>query len=218
MMMNTRQRSAIVLIAGLVLATGTACAPGADGTEPTSSATSTATPAPSPTASPTASPSADPQDPTTWIISEDGVGPIEIGGVLADTLAELPSTWTNDENCTWTAWWNADDSSYGVFFVRGTESEDAPIREISVYTAAQTPVALASPVTAEGLGLGATKEEVLSAYPDAEEGTAQIGEGTWVKVPSDSDAHIFFDYREDVVGASDVVVTTGDQPSYEVCG
>ncbi|MDQ0647940.1 hypothetical protein QFZ53_002136 [Microbacterium natoriense] len=214
--MNTRQRSAIVLITGLVLATGTACAPGAGEAEPGSSATSTATQTSSP--EPTSSPSADPEDPTTWIISEEGVGPIEIGGRLAETLAELPPTWTNDENCSWTAWWNADDSSYGVFFVRGTESEDAPVREISVYTAAETPVAVPSPVTDKGLGVGATTEEVLAAYPDAEEGVASAGAGTWLKVPGDAEAHIFFEYREGAAGASDVVVTIGEQPSYEVCG
>lgn len=199
-----------------MLATATACTPVTPEAEPTPSATPTSSTTPAPTADP--EPSANPEDPTTWIISEAGVGPIEIGAQLGATLEMLPPTWTNDANCSWTAWWNADDSTYGVLMVRGSEGEDAPLREVSVYTAAESPTAVPSPVTGKGLGVGATKEDVLAAYPDAEEGTALAGWGTWLKIPGDSEAHVFFEYREGVPGASDVVVTIGEQPSYEVCG
>lgn len=214
--MNTRRSGAALLITGLVLATAAGCASGAGETGPDSSATPTEKQTLAPTAS--SSPSADPQDPTTWIISDAGVGPIEIGAQLDETLTQLPDTWTNDENCSWTAWWNSEDSSYGVFFVRGTESDDAPLREISVYTAAEEPVAVPSPVTEAGLGIGATKEEVVAAYPGAEEGEAPIGGGTWLKLPGEGQVHVFFEFREGATGASDVVVTVGEQPSYEVCG
>lgn len=214
--MNIRQRSAIALIAGLVLTASTACSPQAVDSPSTPSASATDTPTSGP--EPTTEPTADPADPATWIISDTGVGPIEIGGRLAETLAELPATWRNDENCSWTAWWNAEDASYGVFFVRGIESEDAPIAEISVYTSSESPAAVPSPVTAEGLGIGATKDEVLAAYPGAVEGPAAVGSGTWLRLPGESEAHVFFEYREGIAGASDVVVTTRDQPAYEVCG
>ncbi|WP_311243326.1 hypothetical protein [Microbacterium sp. WCS2018Hpa-23] len=217
--MKTMTKTTMAIMSGTLLVGLIAgCAPEpttAPTSNPSPSATATLTPSPSPSAVPTA----DPADPTTWVISESGVGPISIGGDLTGTLAGLPDTWTNDtENCAWTAWWNAPDSSYGVYFVRGTESDTAPIGEISVYTAAESPTAVPSPLTAEGIGLGATKAEVLAAYPDAQEGTAQIGGGTWLMLPGDDAAHVFFEFREGADVASDIVVTTRDEPSYEVCG
>lgn len=207
----------IVILAAIALATLVGCAPTTTGGTPTSSPTQE--PAPSPSPEPRTPAPADPEDPATWIISEKGVGPIEIGGDFAATLEALPDTWENDtENCAWTAWWNAVDSSHGIFFVRGSESETAPIGEISVYTAAETPAQVAGPVTAEGLGIGATADEIMAAYPDAQEGTAQIGGGTWIMLEGESDAHVFFEFREGESAASDVVVTTRSEPSYEVCG
>lgn len=214
--MKISMRVAFVMATGLSLAL-TGCAPALAPT-PTPPASETVTPEPSPT-SDTTTPSADPADPSTWIISDAGIGPIEIGGDFATTLGALPDTWTNDAaNCSWTAWWNAEDSSHGLFFVRGPENPAAPIREISVYTGTETPTVVDGPQTAEGLGVGSTEEEILVAYPDAEEGAAQIGNGTWIRLAGDGEAHVFFEFRDGVAGASSVAVTIGDEPSYEVCG
>lgn len=208
----------IGVVAGVLIAAMAGCAPTAgDGGAPSSPPAST--PSSGPTSSEAPSSEPDPGDPSSWIISDAGVGPIEIGGDFAAALAELPETWSNDTaNCSWSAWWNADDAHYGIFFVRGTESETAPISEISVYTAAETPSDVEGPVTRDGLGIAATEEEILAAYPDAQKGAAQIGGGTWIMLPGDGDAHVFFEYREGVDAASDVVVTTRSEPSYEVCG
>ncbi|KJQ53124.1 hypothetical protein [Microbacterium sp. SA39] len=143
---------------------------------------------------------------------------MELGGDFAARLGALPDTWRNDEVCSWTAWWQADDSSYCLFVVRGTESETAPIGEMSVYSAAQDLGGVEGPRTAEGLGVGATTDEVLAAHPDAERGTAGIGIGTWVRLASEADGRVFFQFREGGDVTSSVVVTTRDQPSYEVCG
>lgn len=216
-MMNTRQRTALAMLAGLVLATGTACAADVGGvTDTDPPPLTTPTPSPEPTQT-TAAP--DPEDPATWVISENGVGPIEIGGDLAGTLAKLPDTWTNDaENCAWTAWLKDSSVDYGVYFVRGTESDSAPISEISVYEQMQGEGATGAPATAEGLTLGATRDEILAAYPNAQEGKPQIGDGIWIMVPGDAAAHIFFEFREGSDTAWDITVTTRSEPSYEVCG
>lgn len=216
--MDTR-KNGFILVTGILVAALAGCTPAADDGPPTSTPSPSTTPSATPDGSPSPAPEPDLADPSTWIISEEGVGPIDIGGDFSATLDTLPESWENDaENCSWTAWWNADDASHGVFFVRGTESETAPIGEVTVYTAAEEPMAVDGPVTAEGLGVGATKDEVLAAYPDAEEGAAQIGGGSWLMLPGDGDAHVFFEFREGSDTASDVTVTTRSEPSYEVCG
>ncbi|MBO0979588.1 hypothetical protein [Microbacterium sp. SD291] len=211
------KHSSILAVSTVALVGLVGCAPTSTGEMPTS------TPTQEPSAEPSTEPSTpaepDPADPSTWIISDAGVGPIEIGGDLAATLGELPDTWRNDtENCAWTAWWSDADAGYGIFFVRGTESETSPIGEISVHREAEGTVEGVGPVTADGLGLGATNEEVLEQHPDAQEGTAQIGGGTWIMLDGDAEAHVFFEFREGESAASDVTVTTRSEPSYEVCG
>lgn len=94
----------------------------------------------------------------------------------------------------------------------GTESETAPIREISVYSAAETPAVVPGPVTEDGLGIGAARAEVLAAYPDAQDGVSTMGSDTWLMLPSATDAHVFFAFRENSDTAWDVTVTTGAEP------
>ncbi|MGL3150005.1 hypothetical protein ACSS7Z_06540 [Microbacterium sp. A82] len=150
------------------------------------------------------------------MISELGIGPIETGADFAATLSELPATWTNDDHCSWAAWWNASDSSYSVDFVRGTETEQEPI--VLVSTSAADPITPGlGPRTGEGLGIGSSKDEVLSQHPDAVAGQAQIGEGTWLGVPT-AGATIFFEYYTATDQANAVTVTTLETPPYEVCG
>ncbi|MFJ6531680.1 hypothetical protein [Microbacterium sp. NPDC091662] len=217
-MINTRT-SALIIATALAVTSLVGCA----GTpEPASTPGGGSTP--SETAPTTSTPTAEPRiedqaDPGTWIIDEAGVGPIPVGGDFASTLTGLAGPWTNDTaNCSWSAWWTAADSAYGMSFARGTESETAPIREISVYSTAESPAVVPGPVTEDGLGIGTTKAEVLTAYPDAQEGASTIGSDTWLMLPSATDAHVFFAFRENSDTAWDVTVTIGVEPSHEVCG
>lgn len=209
-----RTRSAPVAAAALGVLLLSGCMTAAP--EPTTPA-----PAPPPPDETTAEPSPDPDppldlaDPSTWVVSEAGIGPIEPGGDFAATLSELPDSWNNDENCSWTAWWNAEDQTYNMNFVRGTESDDAPIVLASA-SAADPVTSGAGPRTEDGLGIGSTKDEVLAQHPDAVEGQSQIGDGTWLSVPGE-EAMIFFEYYTGDE-ANAVTVTTLEEPPYEVCG
>jgi hypothetical protein len=210
-----RRSTGPVILAALGVLLLAGCATTAPDSEATTG------PAPSPTASEPApapsgsEPPADPNDPSTWLVTERGIGPIETGGDFEATLVELPDSWNNDENCSWAAWWNAEDDSYTMTFVRGTESEDAPIVLASA-SAADPVTAGVGPRTEEGLGIGSTKDEVLAQYPDASEGDAPIGEGTWLSVPADGATMFFEYYTADEANA--VTVTTLEQPPYETCG
>lgn len=215
--MNTdgMRRMSLTIAAGAAVVLLAGCATAA---APESSPTASPSTEPAPTPSPTATPEADPADPTTWIISGAGIGPVEVGGDFAATLGTLPDSWTNDDVCEWSAWWMSEDPSYGVYFVRGTESDTAPISEMSVYSAAEDLTTVTGPRTAEGLGVGSTAEELIAAYPDAEQGTAEIGSITWLEIPGDLAGNVFFQFREGETEASSVVVTSREAPSYEVCG
>lgn len=158
-----------------------------------------------------------PEDPSTWLIDDAGIGPVVIGGDFAATLGELPEGWNNDEQCAYLAYWNAPDASYTASFSQDAQDDSAPISlvAVSVPADAVTPV---GPVTAAGLGIGATKEQVRAEYPQAEEGEASIGDGsTWMRVPFEGEAAIFFQYAPDAEEAFAVVVTTLLEPPYEQC-
>lgn len=210
---NDMRRVFSAVAAAAVLGILTGCAP-STAEEPSAGPTASTEPTPTPTATP----AADPADPATWVISEAGIGPAELGGDFAAVLGLLPDTWKNDDVCSWTAWWTAADSSYGAYFVRGTESDTAPVSEVSVYSAAEDLGSVQGPRTAEGLGVGASTAEVLTEYPDAEQGSDEIGSGTWMRLPGDADGHVFFQFRDGEDQASNVTVTSRDAPSYEVCG
>lgn len=214
----TKLRTTGAVLAAVVLAGITAgCAPASDPaptTTPSSAASETPTPTPTPSV-----PTVDPADPSTWIVSDRGVGPIAIGGDLTTTLAELPDAWTNNTaNCAWSAFWRDPAADYQMYFVRGTESDTAPISEISVNAGGHEVFGTNSPRTEDGLGLGSTSEEVLAAHADAQEIAAQIGDMTWFMVPGSGEAHVFFGIREGAPTVSDVRVTTRSEPAYEVCG
>ncbi|GGD80727.1 hypothetical protein [Microbacterium murale] len=209
-----RRMIAVLTIATVSVMPLAGCATAQPAPEPTTAETSAPSPDPTPTQE-TDEP--DPEDPSTWLVSDEGIGPIETGGDFEATLSALPTSWMNDENCSWTAWWNAQDQSYNVNFARGTTTETDPIMVVSA-SAADPVTPGVGPRTEEGLGIGSTEDEILAQYPDAVEGTAPIGEGTWLSVQGDT-AKIFFEfYTTSSEQANAVTVTTADQPPYEVCG
>ncbi|MGF6821406.1 hypothetical protein M2317_000292 [Microbacterium sp. ZKA21] len=208
--------AAVMLLSATLL---TACATPANGPEQTPTSSE---PAPSESASPSPSASGpdepDPDDPSSWLVSAEGIGPVLIGGDFDATLADLPTTWTSDgAACPWAAFWNAPDTSFSMHFVRGAEDQSEPISDISASTMADSVSGPVGPETADGLGVGATRDEILAVYPDAEEGSASI-DGEWIRVPSESDGQIFFQFLTGADRAWAVTVTTRDEPSYEVCG
>lgn len=203
----------ILILAGCA---GTTAEPPSQPAPADPSVTATAEPPadPSPTAEPPTT--ADPADPATWVISEDGIGPIVIGADFDAVLAELPESWTTDaENCSWAAWLN--DGTHQQYFVRPSDGSSNEIATASIADWEENASADGAPATADGLSIGTTRDEVLTAYPDAVESTSSIGEYTLLALPSDGEATVFFQFRADAEQASAVTVTTAGEPPYEVC-
>jgi len=210
-----RIRASIVVLL-LSAATLTACAstaaPESSGSTP--SASGAATPSASSMPTPTPTPTVDSDDPSTWVITDDGMGPIVLGDPFSDAVALMPEGTTNDSaNCGWTAWWNAADQSYQVYAARASDaSADGPV--IDVTTASwNDPSAVDGPHTAEGIGVGSTVDEVRAAYP----GVTELPDAIDPSIVHLQQGRIFFTYRENPV-ITEITVTTADAPPYELCG
>ena len=199
-----------VLLAGALALVLTGCSTTGDPAPPEPQWT------PLPSATPSsepAEPGPDAAEPGTWAISDTGIGPIEVGGDFAATLEELPD-WSSPQQCEWTAAWSAE-GEYMIYFAH--PDEGGPIDVVSVTAMPDAVPAGAGPRTVDDLGVGSTKEDVLAAHPDAEEGEAAIGDGsTWLAV-QDGEGRIFFEYGPQAQKADAVTVTDGQEPPYEVC-
>ena len=218
--MNIARRLAAGATASVLVVTLAACASGPS--EPAAVPTPTQiseTPSPQPTPVETASPAIDPQDPSTWLVTDAGIGPVELGAPLPGAIALMPEGTRHDtENCGWTAWWSAPDGSYQFVAARGSDAgEEGPVDTIAAMVLPEL-TGISGPVTAEGIGFGSTLEEVQAAYPgvdfmDTSDGSA-IGGQRFIEL-SDT---IFLTFYEGSDTVSAVTVTTAETPPYEFCG
>lgn len=194
--------AAFVLVGGAV-ATVTAVALNRDalvaGTptpSPTITASPTPTPTPPPFPSPTPTPTApapDPADPTTWIVSQAGMGPLVIGMPFRDAIAAVPQA---QDACG---------HAYSIrpdrlFFASWNGGPDDPLN-VATWSRAD------GPRTAEGIGIGSTPDEVRAAYPDAVEVTRQ---GLYLQSGA-----MFFRIE---TGLVDSIGVTSDEVPWEYCG
>jgi len=213
-----RPASVAILVLTAAVLVGCASPAGPDPSTPSSKPdvpAATVTPEPSATADQSAPVDpADPADPSTWLISDTGIGPIELGMPYSDALGLMPPGTENDpERCAWLAWWTAPAEDYNVYTAG---SSDTPGAGTVVLVATEAPAGSAvapGPRTAEGVGVGSTVAEVQEAYPSAVE-TADSTDPSIVHLRA---GRIFFTYREDPVIRA-VTVTTAEVPPYELCG
>lgn len=197
--------AAVVLIGGTVTAVAATALSTHDvvASTPTPSATETQpAPTPTPLASPTASPTTseplvDPEDPSTWLVTAEGMGPFtlgmpfEVASATAPSLAEAcPNAYSLPDNSLWIA----------------SSGDAAELDEVMFYGSED---AAGGPRTAGGLGLGSAIDDVRTAYPDAVEVYAnhlflQAG-------------HIVFGY-DDTTGIVDQIGVVSETPAFEYCG
>lgn len=215
---TTRTAVAAVLAASALALTG--CGAGA-GPSPSSSPSGEAS-SPAATVTPTATgpaetePAVDPGDITTWTVSEQGIGPARIGEPFAEVAAGL-EMWRVDSACAWTAFLPADDGSVDAYFVRDAELEDGEITTVTFEALADSVVSTDGPRTAQGIGLGSTRDEITTAHPDAAVQQPTIGGGELLRVGTQGSAAMYFAIREGASKVTSLTVTDRDEPPYEVC-
>lgn len=144
-------------MSGLVAAVS-ACATGATPTNDAPGGSSSPE-----TTSPTVVQAQDPADPTTWIISADGVGPARLGQSLKDVEAAFTGYVDVSDH-------NACPNPLITFLgPAGSTMADSPLLLDTDETGVVVGIAVSKvgPKTAEGIGIGSTATAVNTAYPAA---------------------------------------------------
>lgn len=194
---------AVVLLAG--------CAP----TTPALSDTALPEPEVSATQSPTPpAPAIDLADPSSWIIDFSGVGPLTIGGSLAEQRQSMTAfTDSSGPECP-VGMFDLIDSPVIWVHPGNDDSIDVIALGVKVFRPQIGDVSAGSPKTAEGIGVGATVDALRAAYPTLEE-TGSISAWTHFAVAG-SPNWIVFSVLDGVVDA--ITVGPNSVPPSEFCG
>ena len=186
--------------------------------DPTATASADATPSVTitPSETPTQKLTNDPSNPDSWLVTETGIGPIEMQADFDNTLETIRATGVGSLDCDGVAYGFADDNAYDILVIDDREQRTGQIVEVSIGWNGDTMEV--GPRTAENLGLGSTKEQVLSAYEGAVEENSQIAHQSYVSIPDDDgDSKLVFTYVDGYDGAVSVSVVTHGEPAYEPC-
>ncbi|WP_222706808.1 hypothetical protein, partial [Lacisediminihabitans profunda] len=99
-------------------------------------------------------------DPATWIVSETGIGPFQLGANLKKVTADLIGLSADTKNCPnpRAAFFTGTDVGIAVFV-------DSAGNIVGVDASPTRPRGLACPHTALGIGYSSTAAELTSAYP-----------------------------------------------------
>lgn len=196
----TIRNSAPLALAVLLLA---GCAAGPAPIEPAPS-----DPAPDPTV--TSAPPVN-DDPTSWIVGYEGVGPVLWGSSADDARASLLDFAEKPvEQCPALVVFESE-TLPNVWLVLG---DDGTTVDQVVVTADSAGDIVSSPETAEGIGVGSSVDEVVAAYPDAEVAEVPVADTRYSV--TDETGWINIVVRDGVV--HEIVVRDEPAVSYEVCG
>ena len=163
--------------------------------EPTTAAPSVF-PTPTPTPIEALPAAVDPADVTTWIITTEGIGPIERGAPYQEVIAGLPS-FEVSEWCPWVAGLTTE-SAGSMILIHPEGGEEITSAWVTGRADAAGTVP-ASPSTETGIMLGSTMDELAAAYPDLQQ-VNQIGADSFgYAVGDDTNGYLDFIVEDGVV-------------------
>lgn len=220
-MPHLRARRAITAIAvalfGAAVASGCASEVPSVPEVPASASVSAETP-PVPTPTPTAE-SMTPNDPSnldSWVVTEQGIGPVLVSANYDEALDAVSSTPIEPfDGCDGVAYGTADDNAYNVMIVKDRRDGTDEVVEVTVNWNGDTMGV--GPRTEEDLGLGSTKAQVLGTYERAQEQSSGIKDRSFVTIAGGDDQKLVFTYVDGYDGAVSVSVVNTQEPAYEPC-
>lgn len=165
------------------------------------------TPSPSPTAA-----AEDPLDPSTWLISAQGIGPARLGQPVAGIVSQLTEYQVPADAAS-----TCFNTAITFLAPPGGSVSTAPLLLAANPDGTLYAVALSAtgPKTAEGIGFGSSLASVTATYPGAAE-SVRAGAVNQYTVQGTPGWITFQDDGASGVGL--VSVVTGNVPPYEYCG
>jgi hypothetical protein len=213
---------------GVALALGFKVFPPAAAPAPTStSPVPVQSPTPTPTEAPGPAgpevPPMDPGDPSTWIIGDGAVGPLQLSASIEDAVANVPGLTVDDgEVCRSAAFGDA--PQVYVIVPPGPQS-GSPVQLIYVAVTGgvdrpDPAIAAKSPKTNAGIGIGSSLEELQAAYPGIQP-AGNLVEGNqqpFYALPQSDGSWVTLDMNGDGSAVMDIVVSRLAQTPKEFCG
>ncbi|AWB94609.1 hypothetical protein DCE93_02125 [Agromyces badenianii] len=170
---------------------GCASPGGAVTNAPTTAASQSPTPSPTPTAV-----AADPDDVSTWVITTDGIGPIERGAPYQEVVAGLPAFETS-EWCPWVVELSTEGAA--SLLLTHPEGGDEVASVWVMGRADEAGVVPASPTTEAGIRLGSALDELTAAYPGLQQVNQTAADSFGYAVGDDTEGYVDFVVEDDVV-------------------
>lgn len=207
---TTAVAASLVVLAGCAQPAPAESAPASAQASETPSATPTPTPTPVPTST------VDLAHPSSWQITFDGVGPLSFGGPISEETGALTAfTDMSDGVCPVEMFarggvpgiWVRPAASGAIDLITlGAETFGTPVADVEAGT----------PKTEAGIGIGATFQQLESAYPELAQ-TGSYGDlETYYGISNGSGRWIVFTIRDGVVDA----IGVSSEPTFpsEYCG
>jgi hypothetical protein len=212
---------------GVALALGFKVFPPAAAPAPTSTSpvpVQSPAPAPTETATPAAPvvPAMDPGDPSTWIIGDGAVGPLQLSAPIEDAEASVPGMTVDDGGWCRSAAFGDSPQIYAIVPPGPQPGDPVQLIYVAVTGGVDRPdpaIAAKSPKTEAGIGIGSSLDELQAAYPGIQP-AGNLVEGDqqpFYALPQSDGSWVTLDMSGDGSAVMDIVVSRQSRTPKEFC-